>query len=432
MERRRVRWAVRSVGVAAIAVVLSGCLSVTPASLPRLYVGHAVTIPMKASDPAVTWSATGLPDGLSIDPATGVISGTPTTPGSGTVTVTATKSADEKATKSYAVDTETPVRPLLDYVNLGHGQDVVHPRAISDDGSTVLAWRGFVGEFGLELHDGDGTVVAVPGTAAGNVSAPVTDGMSADGEVVAFDLHQGTTWDAYVWRRGDVAPTLLTPGDQTGSWEGVSADGSAAVFVSPGPFGDVNTEAVFARDLASGVTQQLTPAGGQYATVRLSPNGRYVAIGTTAALVAEDLDAQYDGYVVDRTTGALRLVTTSTTEPAAALMVSDDGSSVVYATWPGTPAGLDPCNVYREDLGTGASTQVLAGATAFPVVSSDLRYALYIDTSLGHLFRADLATGASTDLGTGRAFSPNLRFLLWQPQTGDGIQGYLWDLGPSS
>ena len=67
-------------------------------------VGSLVSLALVASDPdggAVTFAATGLPTGLAINPATGVISGTPTLAQSQTVTVTVTDNEGAKATTSF-------------------------------------------------------------------------------------------------------------------------------------------------------------------------------------------------------------------------------------------------------------------------------------------------------------------------------------------
>jgi hypothetical protein len=78
----------------------------TPVLVFPAQVQAAVGVPFSL-DPGLvngpaTFFATGLPPGLSIDPATGVISGTPTTPGNFEVTVTATN-ADGSSTWQLAI-----------------------------------------------------------------------------------------------------------------------------------------------------------------------------------------------------------------------------------------------------------------------------------------------------------------------------------------
>jgi len=56
--------------------------------------------------PPYTWSASGLPAGLDVDPSSGQITGTPTTAGSYTFTITVTDAASPPAQVSatYPID----------------------------------------------------------------------------------------------------------------------------------------------------------------------------------------------------------------------------------------------------------------------------------------------------------------------------------------
>jgi len=66
-------------------------------------VGQATSLQMTASGGTApyTWSATGLPPGLSINASTGLISGTPSTAGTYTVTVTARDSANQTGSATF-------------------------------------------------------------------------------------------------------------------------------------------------------------------------------------------------------------------------------------------------------------------------------------------------------------------------------------------
>jgi hypothetical protein len=96
--------------------------------------GTAVNLPISASDAngdSLTYSATGLPAGLSINASTGVITGNPTTAGVSNVTVTVSDGEDSAATSfSWTitfVDTAAPTAPG-------------RPGWTAIDGSPLLTW----------------------------------------------------------------------------------------------------------------------------------------------------------------------------------------------------------------------------------------------------------------------------------------------------
>lgn len=84
----------------------SSALSVTTASLPNGTQNTAyapTTVLASGGLTPYTWSAGGLPPGLSINSSTGVISGTPTTAGAYNATVTVTDNCSQQASGSYTV-----------------------------------------------------------------------------------------------------------------------------------------------------------------------------------------------------------------------------------------------------------------------------------------------------------------------------------------
>ena len=115
-------FALNSAGVPSIAKVIqvvsnTGPVVTNPGSKTN-FVGDVVNLPITAGDPngdALTYGATGLPAGLTINNTTGVISGTPTTSGTYRVTVNVT---DGTFTANTSFDWLVTVRGAIRFVKL--------------------------------------------------------------------------------------------------------------------------------------------------------------------------------------------------------------------------------------------------------------------------------------------------------------------------
>jgi hypothetical protein len=158
----------------------SAVLLITTTSLPDGTVGQAYTQPVQATGGtgALTWSINvgTPPPGLSLDPTTGVISGTPTVAGTSSFTVLVTDTAAQTATQALSILINPPSPPTITTTSLPDGTvGQAYTQPVQATGGTgALTWSINVGTPppGLSLDPTTGVISGTP-TVAGTSSFTV-------------------------------------------------------------------------------------------------------------------------------------------------------------------------------------------------------------------------------------------------------------------
>ena len=168
-------------GSASFTWSIANSVSVTnPGAQSDVSGSHITPVPVSASDSSsgatLTYGATGLPAGLSIDHSSGTISGTPTTGCSCSVTVTATDNAGFSGSASFTWTITNTVRVTSPGNQTGTVGSHITPVSVpaSDSSSTATLTYGATGlPSGLSINSSTG-VIAGTLTTSGAYSVTVT------------------------------------------------------------------------------------------------------------------------------------------------------------------------------------------------------------------------------------------------------------------
>ena len=161
-------------------IVIASALAVATAVLPNGSVGapYSATLTQAGGNAPYTWSATGLPAGLTLNPSTGAISGTPTTAGTSQVNVQLVDTNSVTATKALSITITTALSVTTASLANGYVAAAYSATLAATGGNPPYTWSLGGGALppGLALVAA-GSIAGTP-TQAGNfnVVAKVTDG----------------------------------------------------------------------------------------------------------------------------------------------------------------------------------------------------------------------------------------------------------------
>lgn len=159
-------------------LTISSLLTITTTALPagRQQLAYSTTVTATGGVASYTWSATGLPSGLSINSSTGVISGTPSVPGTFPVTVAVSDSSQQNTQATLSLQ----IVGVLTITTTGLPQGIAsqpYGASVSATGGVTpytFVATGLPG--GLAINSANGAISGTPvGSGISSVTIRVTD-----------------------------------------------------------------------------------------------------------------------------------------------------------------------------------------------------------------------------------------------------------------
>ncbi|TDM38827.1 YSIRK-type signal peptide-containing protein, partial [Macrococcoides goetzii] len=420
-------------------------ITVTDATAPVISPIADITVPagtamtpvtITVDDPTATTTVSGLPAGVTYDPATGVISGTPTTPGTYPVTVTSVDAAGNTSTKTFTytvTDTNAPVISPIADVTTPEDVPMTPITVVVDDPTATTTVGGLPA--GVTYDPATGVISGTPTTpgsypitvtsvdAAGNSTTetfnfivtdttapdptiinPVTSedavvtGVGGPGNTITLTFPDGTTGTAVVqpdgtWTVPVPAGVDLVGGEVLTATEtdpvGNVANPTTTVVkdVTPPPAPPVNPvtseDAVITGTGVAGDTITVKFPDGHTATAVVQPDGTWTVtipadedlkggelLTVTATDPAGNVSPSTSVNVTDTTAPNLPTVNPVTSEDTVVTGVGTPGNTITVTFPDGTTgtAIVQPDGTWSVPVPAGVD---LVGGEVLPVTSTD-------------------------------------------------------------
>ena len=325
------------------------------------------------SGSTLTWSATGLPAGLSIDPSTGSITGTPTTAGTSSVTVTATDGAGYSGSASFS----WTITNTVSVANPGSQSDVsgVAIGALASSGTdsqsgSTLTWSATGLPAGLSIDPSTGSITGTPTTAGtSSVTVTATDGAGYSGSASFSWTITNTVSVANPGSQSDVSGVAIGALASSGT---DSQSGSTLTWSATG------LPAGLSIDPSTGsITGTPTTAGTSSVTVTATDGAGYSGSASFSWTITNTVTVTNPGDQSDPAGTTIGAVTTGATD-------SSPSATLTYSAT-GLPAGLS----INATTGTITGTPTTGGTSSVVLTATDDR--LYRASPL-HLDRLDSVT----------------------------------------